>query len=163
MHRAVGGVLVGGAHGELVAVELAEQDGACGFELCYGGGVVGRVVALEDAGACGGGSAAHGEDVLDADGDACERAESFAGLGGCVDFFCLRECAFAGEREEAVDLAVFSGDALVVLRGESSCADAAFRNRGAGRGDGEGVEIYGVGHAVECSLRELAMRRVSVR
>jgi hypothetical protein len=39
---AVGGVLVGGAHGELVAVELAEQDGAGGFELGDGGGVVGR-------------------------------------------------------------------------------------------------------------------------
>ena len=48
-HRAEGGVLVGGAHRELVLVGLGKQRCAGRGEPRNGGGGVGRAVALEDA------------------------------------------------------------------------------------------------------------------
>ena len=73
-YRAVGGVLVGGAHCEFIAVELAQQHRSSGLEVSHCGGVIGRVIALQDRGAGSGRSALHHQDIFNADGNACERA-----------------------------------------------------------------------------------------
>ena len=80
--RPVGGVLVRAAHRELVHVGLAEDAGAGGVEAAHRGRRVGRQVALEDPRAGGGRRALGGEDVLDRDRDAAERAvDRLVGLG----------------------------------------------------------------------------------
>ena len=66
----IGRVLGGAAHGELVHVELAQEDEAGVAQLGDDGGVVGRDVALEDARRAGGLHALDAEDVLEADGHA---------------------------------------------------------------------------------------------
>ena len=72
--RAVAGVLVRGAHRELVHVRLAEHARAGLAQLADGGRRVGRAVALEDPRAGRGRDALGAEDVLDRDRDAAERA-----------------------------------------------------------------------------------------
>ena len=47
-HRAVGRIFIGRAHGELVAIQLAQQHRARGFEPGHGRRVIGRHVALKD-------------------------------------------------------------------------------------------------------------------
>jgi hypothetical protein len=64
VHRAVGRVLVGRAHRELVAVELAQRDRAGLRQARHHGGVEGAAVALEHLRAGGGRVAAGDEDVL---------------------------------------------------------------------------------------------------
>jgi hypothetical protein len=44
-NRAIGAVFIGAAHGELVAIELADVDHTSGFELRDHGGIKGRLVA----------------------------------------------------------------------------------------------------------------------
>src|SRR5882724_9076933 len=75
--RAVGGVFVGAAHGEFVAIGFAEEDGAGGFEAFDGGGVVGGEMIFENFGAASGADAAGGEDVFDGDGNSGEGRERF--------------------------------------------------------------------------------------
>ena len=70
----VRGVLGGRAHGELVHVGLAEDDRAGLLESFRDGGVVRRVPALQDAAPARGGHPGGGEDVLDRDRDARQRA-----------------------------------------------------------------------------------------
>ena len=72
-HRPVGGVLVRGAHRELVHVGLAEHRRAGRVEPPHRGRRVGRPVALEDPRAGGGRHALGAEDVLDRDRDAAQR------------------------------------------------------------------------------------------
>ncbi len=76
-----GGVLGGAAHGELVHVELAEEDQACGSQLGDDGGVIGRDVAFEDARAARGLHPLHGEDVLEADRHSLPGKPFRQGLG----------------------------------------------------------------------------------
>src|SRR6187200_1721944 len=70
VHGSVRGVLVRRAHRKLVAVGLADQDGARAGQACPGGRIVGRDVALEDLGPARGADAVGREHVLDGDGDA---------------------------------------------------------------------------------------------
>ena len=72
-HRPVSRILIRRAHGELVAVELAQQHCARGFEPRDGGAVVGRPVALKDFGACGRRRALNNHHVFDAHGNAGQR------------------------------------------------------------------------------------------
>jgi len=74
----VSGVLVGAAHGELVAVELAHVDHASSLELGHDGGVEGALVALEHLGGGRGGQALRHEDVLVRDRHAVQLAEGLA-------------------------------------------------------------------------------------
>ena len=74
----VGGVFVGRAHGELIAIQFAEENGACGFKLADSGGVIGRLIALEDFGARRGRRAFDYEYVFDADGNAGEGSKRIA-------------------------------------------------------------------------------------
>ena len=74
--RAVGGVLGGGAHRELVHVGLAEDDDPGLAQAPGDGRVVRRVPALEDPRAAGGGGALHRQDVLERQRDAGQRARA---------------------------------------------------------------------------------------
>ena len=76
-----GRVLRGAAHGELVHVQLAQEDKAGLSELGDDGGVVRWDVTLQNAGGAGGLHAAHAEDVLQPDGHPFPSPPSFAGLG----------------------------------------------------------------------------------
>ena len=71
--RPVGGVLVRGAHRELVHVGLAEHPGACRVEPAHRGRRVRRPVALEDLRAGRGRRPLGAEDVLDRDRDPPQR------------------------------------------------------------------------------------------
>src|SRR5882724_13201618 len=77
LDRAVGGVFVGTAHGEFVAIGFAEEDSAGGFKAFDGGGVVGGEMIFEDFGAAGSADASGGENVLDGDGNSGEGRERF--------------------------------------------------------------------------------------
>ena len=74
----VGGIFVGAAHGELVAIGFTEDYGARGFETLDRGGVIGRDIVFENFGAASGAHAASADDVFDGDGDAGERWEVLA-------------------------------------------------------------------------------------
>ena len=52
-HRAIGGVLIRGAHGKLVAVGFAEEHRARSLEPRNGRAVIRRPISLKDFGACG--------------------------------------------------------------------------------------------------------------
>src|SRR5207302_1322317 len=66
---AVGGVFVGAAHGEFVAICFAEDHSACGFETRDGGGIVWWDIVLQDFGAASRGCAAGAEYIFDGDGN----------------------------------------------------------------------------------------------
>ena len=78
-HRPEGGVLVGGAHRELVLVGLAQQRRARRREPRDGGGGVGRAVALEDARARLRRHAGGAEEVLDGERHAAQGSVGRAG------------------------------------------------------------------------------------
>ena len=71
--RGHGDVLVGRAHREFVAVELAQRHGAGLGQLAHHGGVEGRAVAGQDARAGGGREVGGDEDVLVRDRHAGQR------------------------------------------------------------------------------------------
>ena len=73
--RAEVGGLRGGAHGELVHVRLAGEDGARRPELLHDRGVVGRDEVVEDPGAAGRPDPLRAEDVLQGDGDPGQRPD----------------------------------------------------------------------------------------
>ena len=72
VRRVEGGVLGGGAHGELVHVAFAQEDAALLVESLRDGGAVGRNEPLEHAGRTGGGDARRRDVVLDLHRDAGE-------------------------------------------------------------------------------------------
>ena len=74
VHMAVVGVLAGGAIGELVHIQLAQQDGPGLAESGGHSAVLGGYEGVEDAGAGGGADAASVEEVFQSHGDAVERA-----------------------------------------------------------------------------------------
>ncbi len=76
---AVGGVLGGGAHRELVHVGLAQDRQARSLQARHDRGVVRRDPALEDLRAAGGRQAGGGQHVLDRDRDPVERGGGGAG------------------------------------------------------------------------------------
>ena len=63
-HRSERGVFVRRAHGELVAIGFAENDGAGLFQAHNGGGVVGRDVVFQQPRPAGGSDAFGDDDVL---------------------------------------------------------------------------------------------------
>ena len=106
------GDVAGAAEGELVEVELAEDDGAALFEadddVCVFGGD-----AVFEHGAGGGGASACGVDVVfEADGDSVEWAAEFAGLLLFVEDGGLGEGLFGHDGDVAVHLGVVDIDAV---------------------------------------------------
>ena len=74
-HRSEDGVLARRAHGELVHVGLAEEDGVGGAEPGHRPGVVGGDVVPQYPAGAGGAAAAHADHVLDGNRDACQRPQ----------------------------------------------------------------------------------------
>ncbi|MNQ64607.1 hypothetical protein D3C85_790370 [compost metagenome] len=110
LHRAVMAGFVGGAHGELVHVQLAEADGAGGLEAGDHGGVVGRLEAAEDLRTTAGQHAFGAEQVLMGDGGAEQGAMLTGGTPrvGCLGLFDGR---FVGDADKAVQLRIELVDA----------------------------------------------------
>ena len=102
-HRPVAGVLVRGAHRELVHVRLAEHSRTGLAQLADRGRGVGRPVALEDPGAGGGRDALRAEDVLDGDRDARERALGGAFVVGGPGALKVRPRCVLGRPEVGVE------------------------------------------------------------
>ena len=84
-HRAEGRVLGRRAHGELVAVGLAQDHAAGALEPDHGGGVVGGDVIGQQLRAAGGANALGENDVLDRYRHAGQRAGVFAASEFLVD------------------------------------------------------------------------------
>ncbi|MNI90606.1 hypothetical protein D3C73_1481510 [compost metagenome] len=82
LHDAVGGILVAGAHGEFVAVELADGHGAGRAKALDNGGVERADVAVQHFAAGGGAPAAGHESVFVGDGHAGQGACRTVGQGG---------------------------------------------------------------------------------
>ena len=115
-HRAVSGVLVRGAHRELIAVGLTENDSARSLKARNNRGVIGRMVALENLRTCGRYRALGDEDILDADRNAGERRKRITFGGQRVDALGLRESALFGEAQVDVEVRIFLVDAFVSSR-----------------------------------------------
>ena len=143
-HGPVGGIFVGAAHGKFVAIGFAQHHRSRLFETLDGGGVVGRAVALEDAGAAGGGHAASAQDVFDGERDTGEFRERVARGEGGVDAVRLGVGALGTEGEKGVQLRIALFDARVKLGSELAGGNALGREGRANRGDGPGAVACGV-------------------
>ena len=108
------GVLRGGAHRELVHVGLADEDRARIAQPPGDGGLIRRVPALEDLRPAGRRRPDGGEQVLDRDRHAGQRAERLARRPPAVDVARLRQRVLRGHVQERLDLAVNRGDAVQV-------------------------------------------------
>ena len=84
------GVFTGRAHGELVHVGLADEDGVGGAQPLDGRRVVGRNEVFEDFRAAGGAPAADAEDVLERQGNARQPPQSRARCAPLVNVVGLR-------------------------------------------------------------------------
>ena len=129
---AVGGVLRGGAHRELVHVGLAEQHRAGRLEPGGDGGVVGRPPALEDLRAAGGRDALGDDDVLERDGDAGQAGL----LPGRVDLGRPRERGLGVDVEVGAEVVVGGLDAVEVGAGDVD------RGRAVGQGRPELGDVH---------------------
>jgi hypothetical protein len=130
-------ILVGGAHSELIAIQLAEHDGSRGFEFRDGRRVVGRDEVAEDLRTGGGADAAGAHDIFDRDGHASKGRQRLAFGGQAVDAFRLLEGALAGKREIGADRRVFFLNSLVMRLDQRHGSGFAFLNGGASGVDGE--------------------------
>ena len=117
-HRAVGGVLVGRAHGELIAVELAQQHRPGCFEPGNRSGVIRRPVALQDPRTRGRGSALHHQHVLDAHGNTCQRRQRVALGGHGVHALCLLEGTLLRQAEIHIQLRIQGRNPVVICGGQ---------------------------------------------
>ncbi len=124
LHRPVGAVFVGAAHGELVHVQLADDHRAALLQPGHGGAVVGRHEALKDLRGAGGTDPLGAEDVLKRHGNAGQQvglaggAFLIRGLGGGQGLL------FA-YGDEGVDLLVGGGNALEAGLGQLDRGDLA--------------------------------------
>ena len=128
MGGAIGRVLGGGAHGELVHIGLAEDDHTGGAQSLDDCRVVGRAPSLEDARPTGRGYALHRQDVLQCERHSGERtaAHSRGDLG--IDRVSSRECALGVDVEEGMDAVIHLGDAVQVSLGHLARGDLARRD-----------------------------------
>src|SRR5258706_504186 len=103
---AEGGVLGGGAHRELVHVELAEQDRPRRVEPRDHRRVVRRDEAVEDLRTRGGTDAARAEQVLEGDRDTVERSPRIARLEAGIGLGRAAERVLPGDGEEGPQLRI---------------------------------------------------------
>ena len=92
--------------------------------------LVRRNPALEDLRPAGGRHPDGGEQVLDRDGDARERAERLARRPLAVDLPRLRQGVVGGHVQERLDLAVDRGDPVQVRLGDLGGGDLSGGHRG---------------------------------
>ena len=115
---AVGGVLRGGAHRELVHVGLAEQHGAGGLQPGGDGGVVRRPPALEDLRAARGRHALGDDDVLERERDAGQRAERPPPARAASTSAAARQRGLGVDVQVGAERAVLGGDPVEVGLGD---------------------------------------------
>ena len=110
--RAEGGVLGGGAHGELIHVGLAD-DGQAGFlDLGGDGRVVGRLPVAQDLRGAGGAQSPRHHVVLDGDRHARQAMQGFPRRAARVHVGGGRQGALAVDGDECVDAVVDRVDAV---------------------------------------------------
>ena len=135
--HAEAGVLRRGAHRELVAVRLAEEDGAVAREAHHRGGVVGRHEVPEDARPAGRADSTSTEHVLDRQRHAIEGSRRIAPAEPLVHRIGLGPRQIGRDRQVGSQRAVEQGDAREVGLDEGACRDAAGPERLDGLVDGE--------------------------
>ena len=139
MSRTKGRVLIGRTHGKLIQVGLA-QDGNSGLAQTLGhGGVVGRNVAFQHLGRCGGRRIGGNEQILQRQGHACQtRSRLFAGIEGLIHGVGSREGFFRPHVQEGIKLLIGLCDAiqegLSNLSGGNLAGVNLFRQLGGGQG-----------------------------
>ncbi len=111
LDRAVEAVFVGGAHGELIHVGLAQTDHAGRLELLDHGGVIGRDEVIEHLRAAAGAHAAGTEDVLQRQRQPGQRALVAAGTR-LVGGIGRSQRLVAGHGDEGVEFAIQALDAV---------------------------------------------------
>jgi len=131
LHRAEEGGFVGGAHGELVHIGLAQVHGAGGVEFLDHRGVVGADEVGQHLGATGGEPALSAEDVLLGQGDAGQGAGVASGKAG-VGRLGLGQGALRLGGDVGVDGRVEPVDAVQIQLGQLDAGDLL-----AGQGLGE--------------------------
>ena len=122
-HGTVGGILVGTAHGELVAVGFPEDHRTGLLEALDRGGVVGGDVGFEDLRSAGGAHACCADDVFYGNRHTSQRGQRLAFRYGVIDAAGLLVSAVRGKREIGVEFGVALLDALVEVIGQLSCRD----------------------------------------
>ena len=93
-----------GAEGELVGVDLAEEDGTGGRETGRDGGVRFRHPVRQDVGAGGGADAVGLHDVLEAEGDAVQRPAPAPGRDLAIGGLGLGQGPLGGHGDVGLDL-----------------------------------------------------------
>ena len=111
VHVAVVGVLAGGAVGELVHIQLAQQDGPRRPEAGGDGAVLGGHEGVVDAGAGRGSDSARVEQILEADGNPVQRPAVAPGADVALGLARRREGLVGQEGDERVEYRLRSPDA----------------------------------------------------
>ena len=138
MSRTKGRVLIRRTHGKLIQVGFA-QDGNSGLAQTLGhGGVVGRNVAFQHLGGCGGRRIGGNEQILQRQGHACQtRSRLFAGIEGLIHGVGSREGFFRPHVQEGIKLLIGLCDAiqegLSNLAGGNFAGVNLFRQLGGGQ------------------------------
>src|SRR6266852_4609241 len=117
-HWTVGGVFVGAAHRKLIAIGLAEDDGAGSLKALNRSGVIRRNVVFEDFRSASGAYAAGADNVLYGDGHASKGWQRLASSDERVHAIGLSIRAVVGQRQIGVQFGVAHVDPLVIVRGE---------------------------------------------
>jgi len=133
----------GGAHGELVHVGLAHQDGPGVLQAGHGRGVVNRAEILKNLGAAGGGHPLGGQHVLHHQGHAPQGLCGVRALG--VQGFGLGACFLGLHGEQGLHLGLGCGDAGERGLGDFGGADGLVRKGFADLGKGH---LRKFGHVV---------------
>ncbi len=102
-----GGIFRGGPHGKFIHIDLADQDGTGGLELFNDRSIVWRDKIFQNPGGTGGPDTLSADEVLDGQGNACQRGAP-AFRKGLVRDGGLNHCQFIIDRDKCAD-PVFDG------------------------------------------------------
>ncbi len=133
VYRVKAGVFIRRAHGELVAVGLAENDRARLLQPRHNRRVVGSDEALQNLRARRRPNALGGEDILHRDRHARQRRQLLARVGQLIHASRLLISALFGQRQVSADRAVLRGDLGVELVHQRCRRRLPFSNRYARR------------------------------
>jgi len=127
-HGPISRILIRRAHGELIAIHLAEEHRTGRIEFRYDGRVIRRLIALKDLRSRGSRCALHHEHVFDANRNSGQRGQWIALCCQSVNPIGLRKCALFGQAEECVQMRIDALDALVIRGGQIGCPGGAGDN-----------------------------------
>jgi hypothetical protein len=137
-----GGVLGGGAHGELVHVELADDNGILGLEPPDDESVVGRHELRQDLRTAGGAHPSSADRILDADRDAGQHRHVTPG-DGRVGRAGVRHGFGSGHSQKGPYARVDRGNAVEHGPGQLHRRDLLAFEQAVGPGDGQLVQLHG--------------------